>query len=463
MTKRLLEHGLRSALLALLMAAACAAADPRETPLVQAIRRAKACVVNIHSEKTSHDADSLFAGGKGRKVNGMGTGIVVDERGYIVTNHHVVDGVDSLRVTLVDGGTYDARVVSFDRAHDLAIIRIQASRPLEIMPLGTSSDLMLGETVIAVGNAYGYEHTVTAGIVSALGRDVEVNEKQAYKNLIQTDASINPGNSGGPLVNLKGEVVGINVAIRAGAQRIGFAIPIDDARKTIAELISAEQLGQAWHGLAARDVKTPTAQRLVVDRAEPDSPAARAGLVAGDVVLRAGNVPVVDGVDLERALLGVKPGQEVPLQVRRGDATRDLKLTLGRLPNRNGAPSPVETVVARANNDAPAAAESGASQRAWNVLGVRLRAIPPAQRSLVGPKYHGGMQVVEVRGDSSAAQNGIRTGDVLVGLHLWETTSDNDLSYVLDHPELGTFDPLKFYILRGSETLYGHLRVAAKP
>lgn len=461
MTKRFLVRAPRPVLLALLFASASFADDPRLTPMVQAIRRAKTCVVNIHTEKTSQEVDPLFPSGKSRKVNGMGTGIVIDERGYIVTNHHVVDGVDSLRVTLVDGGTYDARVVSFDRAHDLAIIRIQASRALETMPLGTSSDLMLGETVIAVGNAFGYEHTVTSGIISALGRDVEVNEKQSYKNLIQTDASINPGNSGGPLVNLKGEVVGINVAIRAGAQRIGFAIPIDDARKVIARLISAEQLSQNWHGLSVHDVRAPGALQLVVDGTQPGSPAAEAGFLPGDIVLKAGNVAVADGADLERALLGVKPGQEIPVQVRRGEQTQNFKLMLARLPGRGGSPGNVTVV--RGNNADPPAIESRIAQKAWELLGVRLRPLPTSQKALVGPKYQGGMQVIEVRGDSSAAQNGIRAGDILVGLHIWEMTTENDLSYVLDHPQLNTFDPLKFYILRGNETLYGNLRTASKP
>ena len=140
------------------------------------------------------------------------------------------------------------------------------------MPLGTSSDLMLGETVIAVGNAYGYENTMTGGLVSALSRDVEVNEKQSYRNLIQTDASINPGNSGGPLINLDGEVIGINVAIRAGAQRIGFAIPIDDAREAIASLLNIEKLSHTWHGLKTTDVKSGQTRKLVTGATVPDSP-----------------------------------------------------------------------------------------------------------------------------------------------------------------------------------------------
>ena len=198
--------------------------------MVRAVKRAKPGVANIHSKKTAFAGDSLFSTRKGREVNGMGTGIVIDPRGYILTNHHVVNGVDSLRVTLEDGASFDAKVISFDRKHDLAVIKIKSSRSLTTVPMGTSSDLMLGETVIAIGNAFGYEHTVTAGIISSLSRDVEVNEKQSYEGLLQTDASINPGNSGGPLFNRKGEVVGVTNMKLTFGEGLGFAIPISYLR-----------------------------------------------------------------------------------------------------------------------------------------------------------------------------------------------------------------------------------------
>ncbi len=318
-----------------------AASNPRETPLVRALRKARKTVVNIHSRKTARTGDSLFGNAKGRKVNGMGTGILIDARGYIVTNHHVVDGVDSLRVTLVDGSTYAASIVVYDRARDLAVIRIKPTKSLPVMPMGTSSDLMLGESVIAVGNAFGYENSVTSGIISALSRDVEVNEKQSYKNLIQTDASINPGNSGGPLINMAGEVIGINVAIRAGAQRIGFAIPIDDARKVLAELLSIKRIDHHYHGLVTKDVKSGKRRELVVSAAEPKSPSAEAGFQDGDVVLKVDKTAVVDSADLERALLGRSVGKPVRVVVRRKNETKTLALKLVEHPN---------AIVVRANN-----------------------------------------------------------------------------------------------------------------
>jgi len=204
--------------------------NPRQTPVVDVVRRIKESVVNIHSERTvrAPASDEMFSLTPSQnRVNGMGTGIVIDPRGYIITNQHVVDDVSSLRVRLADGTTLGARVLARDTESDLALLKISPPRPLPVMPLGTSRDLEVGETVVAIGNAYGYDHTVTVGVVSAIGRDVTLNREVRYRSLIQTDASINPGNSGGPLVNMNGELIGVNVAIRAGAQGIGFAIPVD--------------------------------------------------------------------------------------------------------------------------------------------------------------------------------------------------------------------------------------------
>ena len=458
MTQRIAQYGLTIAVLFAWVPSGAWAENPRETPEVRAVNRVVAAVVNLNSEKTTYSGDAAFGSGsgRGRKVNGMGTGILIDERGYIVTNHHVVDGVDTLTATLEDKSTYNAEVVAFDKQQDLAVIKIRASRPLPVMPLGTSSDIMLGETVLAIGNAFGYHMTVTKGIVSALGRDVEVNEKQGYRNLVQTDASINPGNSGGPLINLDGEVVGINVAIRAGAQRIGFAIPIDDARKIIAKMISVEHIDQNWHGITVHDVKSGKKRELLVDGAAPESPAAAAGLQPKDVIVRAGNVDVVDGADLERALLGRAPGDKVEVTVRRENKLEKLTIALA---SRRGA------VTADASRqDVSIRAQSGdddVSQKMWKSLGVKLAPVGSNERLFAGSKYRGGMRVTDVRRDGPAAAQGIQPGDILVGLHVWETINVDNVTYVIDHPQLGTFSPLKFYILRGRETLFGHFQLAS--
>ncbi len=447
---------------ALLLLVASVQADKptlRETPLVRAVKRARASVVNIHSEKTNYNSDSVFSTGKGRKVNGMGTGIIIDARGYIVTNHHVVNGVDSLRLTLDDGSTFAARVVSFDRKHDLAIIKVKSSTPLQVMRLGTSSDLMLAESVFAVGNAYGYEHTVTSGIISSLSRDVDVNEKQSYKNLIQTDASINPGNSGGPLLNLNGDVIGINVAIRAGAQRIGFAIPIDDARIVIAKLLNIEKLDNHWHGLKSKDHKQGKVRELIVRSTSSKSPAAKAGFERGDIILKAGNIQVADRADFERALLGKTMKEKIEVVVRRNGKKENLNMTLAMLGGQRFANAKskhqIRTTVRRS-------ASESTDKKAWRVLGLKLNTILVKTGRISGTQYRGGMRVLQVRPRSPAARSGIRTGDILVGLHVWETINKENVSYVLDHSKLKTILPLKFYVIRGSETLFGDLKIASR-
>jgi serine protease Do len=453
MAKRLLAAPLCLALILATFSGTGWADDPRETPLVKAVKRARSVAVNIHSEKTekiSYSTDPAYASGtrRGRKINGMGTGIVLDERGYIVTNHHVVNGVDSLRVTLDDGVSYMAEVISEDPVRDLAVLKVRANKPLKVMPLGTSSDLMLGETVFAVGNAFGYEHTVTSGIISALHRDVEVNDTQSYKNLIQTDAAINPGNSGGPLINVKGEVIGINVAIRAGAQKIGFAIPIDDARKVIADLLKIEHFDGTFHGLATQDFKSSDERKLVVEGAAHGSPGDLAGLKRGDVILKAGDIDVLDGADLERALLGHNPGDDVRLSVRRGGEAKSLSLKLAAVSGEMLA-SGTGNIIVHVENDPLA-------QRLWDELGIRVAKIPHANPQLAKSKYDGGLQVVTIRPSSPAFRGGIQQRDVLVGLDRWSTMRVEDVAWILDHRQVDYTNPLKvkFHIVRSNETLH---------
>ncbi|MGL4549817.1 MAG: S1C family serine protease, partial [Gemmataceae bacterium] len=266
--------------------------SPRQSsPVADVVRRVKGAVVNIHSERStkSSSSEELFSVAPSQnRVNGMGTGIIIDPRGYIVTNQHVVDDVSSLRVRLADGTTLSARVLARDTESDLALLKISPVKPLQVMPLGTASDVQVGETTIAIGNAYGYDHTVTVGVVSAIGRDVTLNREVRYKSLIQTDAAINPGNSGGPLINLDGELIGVNVAIRAGAQGIGFAIPVDQMIQMAGTMLARTHGGIAPAGLTVRDdLRGPaTTRTVVIERV--DAAAAKAGLRAGDVVTRVG-------------------------------------------------------------------------------------------------------------------------------------------------------------------------------
>ncbi len=403
------------------------AEDLRRTAIVRAIESCRDSVVNIHGEKVIADKDDDDE----RRINGMGTGVVIDARGFAVTNFHVVDGVKNIEVTLASGRTVAARMISHDRRTDLAVIKIDSLTPLPVIRLGTSSDLLIGETVLALGNAYGYEHTVTRGIISALHRNVDVSPTQRYEDLIQTDASINPGNSGGPLLNINGEMIGINVAVRAGAQGIGFAIPVDSVLRVVTNLLSVERVDHTWHGIVCRSCSGGA----VVEAVHSESPAESVGMRAGDIILRVGDQSVGSQLDIERALLGRKAGEIVAVIVTRGGGEEQLQLALAEARKQTAT----------------------ASERAWEQLGLRLApAVADAVRQLQ-PRYRGGLLVQEVRFGSAASDKGIRPGDILVGLHVWETITPNNVSYILDQIESEQLDAVKFYILRGRDTLFGHL------
>jgi serine protease Do len=300
---------------------------------------------------------------------------------------------------------------------------------------------MHGEPVIAVGNAFGYEHTVTRGIISALHREVQVSATQKYHDLIQTDASINPGNSGGPLLNIDGEMIGINVAVRVGAQGIGFAIPVDEALEIAARLLNVEQIEQIVHGVIGETRSEATERFFVVTGVRGKSAAEECGLQAGDVITAAGQTPIKRAIDFERALLGRDLGASIPLTVRRDGQQQSLNLVLSR-----GSQGADEF-----------------DERTWNLLGVKLTPVSKQECQKLYSRYRGGMRVLSTRPDSPAARQGIKPGDILVGMHVWETISKENVLYILNHDDFDKFQPVKFFILRGTETLYGHMQLSRDP
>jgi serine protease Do len=419
------------------------ASEQRKTALVTAIEKTEPAVVNIHGRKMVRAENVSFGTPDAvRQVNGMGTGIIIDSRGYILTNYHVVEGVSNIQVSLADGKNAIARLVSHDPKTDLAVIKIDAKEPMAVVHFGTSCDLMKGEQVIAIGNAYGYEHTVTRGIISALHRNVQVSDEQKYNDLIQSDASINPGNSGGPLLNIDGEVIGINVAVRVGAQGIGFAIPIDEALEIAARLMSTERLEQTTHGMTGKTRCTPGHREFMLTTVRADSPAGKAGLKSGDIVTLVGDKEIASALDVELALLGMRPAQEVDIE-----AIRDGKPVITTL-----------TVAAQSR----AASKPLLADRSWNSLGLKMAVMDVEQFKNLNTRYRGGLTVLDVRTGSPADKQGIRRGDILVGMHIWETVSLDNIAYILDRDDITKLDSVVFYIVRGSDTLYGHLRLATR-
>jgi serine protease Do len=419
------------------------ASELRQSPIVKAVQRVRPAVVNIRGEKTvAAPVGQASTSEANRRVNGMGTGVLIDGRGYIITNFHVIDGVREIQVTQASGKRQTAKLVARDTETDLALIKIDPDDTLPIIPIGTSSDLMTGETVIAVGNAYGYEHTVTRGIVSALHRSVQVTDAQFYDDLIQTDASINPGNSGGPLLNIDGDVIGINVAVRAGAQGIGFAIPIDKVVAVAVGLLANCNADKTWIGMESSRSISLERRGMAIGAVEPKGPAAEAGLVAGDVITCVDDLTIERPLDFQRAMLDHKPGDTLRLTVHRSEAANSLKLklTLGRPPEKPELEN----------------------QPAWETLGVKLQTIPPDEfRKNRETRYRGGLTITAVRPNSPAASQGILPGDILVGMHIWETATIDNVAYILKRPDFAKLYPVKFFILRGDETLYGFFPATA--
>jgi serine protease Do len=412
----------------------------RRDELVEVVDRVKASVVNIHSERTvteTPDDPFRMRMTQPQRVNGMGTGIVLDPRGYIVTNFHVVDDVLSLKVRLVDGTTCTARIISTDKESDLALIKIDPPKPLPLVPLGTAQDLMLAEKVIAIGNAYGYEHTVTIGHVSAMKRDVTLNKEISYKSLIQTQTPINPGNSGGPLFNKLGEVVGVNVAIRAGAQNIAFAIPVDTMIAKSAEMLSGKKrpgyrLGVTLDDEFERDTEDGPLRRWVrVQRVDDQSPASQAGVKAGDLLEKVGDQLISTSMDVERAMVEKSVGSKLALKVKRGSEVLALETTLSG------------QITERASLAVTATADP-----LWTKVGIKVQPIGANAVAAIDRQLRGGLYISEVAIGSNAARAGLQRGDVLIGMHQWETLTSENALFVIGHKDLATFNPLKAFIIR---------------
>jgi serine protease Do len=422
--------------------AAWAGSASRRTAIVEAVERVQPSVVNISSEKkAASNSRWPFSAEENQRprVSGMGSGVIVDGRGYILTNHHVVDKVQGIEVQLLDGTVLSARVLQYDPVMDLALLKVDSPTPLPAITVGTSSDLMIGETVITLGNAFGYENTVSVGIVSALHRDVTLSDDQVYRNLVQTDACINPGNSGGPLVNIDGELVGINVAVRAGAQGIGFALPIDEVKRVAADMLSTRRVAATWHGLVGRDVRRGAKRSVVLADVQAGSPAEAAGLKPGDELVRVGDLPVGNILDIERGLLDAKPGRPANVLIRRGGSEQTLALDVRSMPQ-------------TASMTVAAASTAEPDQEVWRLLGLKTVYVPTEYVSAVSPKLRGGLFVQAVEPGSPAAQAAIEKGDILVGMnvgsHHWETIRADNILYVLRQPEVAQSQSALFYVVR---------------
>jgi Do/DeqQ family serine protease len=379
------------------------------------VERARAAVVNINAQEVvraaaADDPWELFFGRRMRDQvrTSLGSGFVFDERGFVLTNYHVVARGSRIQVSFDDGSDYTARVVGTDPGGDLAVLKIQAERKFPAAPLGTSSDLMLGEPAIAIGNPFGLNQSVSIGVISALHRPVHA-EGRSYYDFIQTDASINPGNSGGPLLNADGNVIGVCSAVLANGQGIGFAIPIDRALRVAKELQKSGALADAWWGFDAEDLDKQAAAALgaksgaLVTSIEDNSPASSAGLRRGDAVVRVESSPVRDADELRFLLRDVPVGTRVLLGVVRGKKELEVPMTAAPLtPERAQGVFEARTGLAVAELSAREAREAG-----WNV-----------QKPVLA--------VREVIRNSAASRVGLRRGDLVLAVNSAEVDTMKD-------------------------------------
>ncbi|MBS7634512.1 trypsin-like peptidase domain-containing protein [Candidatus Bathyarchaeota archaeon] len=306
-----------------------------EDKIVEMIEKASQSVVNINTLRVFHDFFYQTV-----PVAGIGSGFIFDKRGYILTNHHVIEGAEKIAVTLTDGRVFEGRAIGVHKSLDVAVLKINAE-DLAVVNLGNSDKLRVGQRVFAIGNPLGLAGgpTVTAGVISALKRTIR-SERGVFKDLVQTDAAINPGNSGGPLVNIDGEVVAINTAIIPFAQGIGFAIPINAAKEVANDIILYGFHTRPWLGISGVSVNRqiaeyydlPVERGVLVVEVAPDSPADRSGIVRGDIILEFNNERVDSIEDLQRILAKMRHEYECEATVLRGLRRFKVAVTLEREP-----------------------------------------------------------------------------------------------------------------------------------
>jgi serine protease Do len=363
--------------------------------------------------------------GEGQEIpRGVGSGFIISANGFVVTNHHVIAGADEIYVTLADKREFKGRLIGSDQRTDIALVRIDGSG-LPHATIGDSTRLRVGEWVVAIGSPFGLDNTVTAGIVSAKGRDTG-----DYLPFIQTDAAVNPGNSGGPLLNTRGEVVGVNSQIYSrtgGFMGISFSIPIDEAMRVVEQLKASGRVVRGRIGVGIADVTREVAEPLGLPRAggalvrsiESGGPAERAGFEVGDIIQRFDGKPIDKASDLPRMVGDTRPGSKVPVQVWRKGSTRELQVTVAEM-------QPDQSPRARAQQEA----QPGAAARA-NALGLAVADIPAERRAQLG--IRNGVLVEAAEGP--AARAGLRQGDIVLSLDNQDVSSAaqfNELSGKLD-------------------------------
>jgi len=390
-------------------------------------------------------------GARPQAAQALGSGFIIDAEGHVVTNNHVVEGASSVKVTLDDGRELPAKIVGRDPRTDLALLKVDAGAPLPFLKLGNSDKARPGDWVVALGNPYGLGGTVTAGIVSARGRDIHSGP---YDDFLQIDAAINRGNSGGPLFALDGSVIGVNTAIfspSGGSIGIGFAIPSNLVHQVVAQLKENGHVERGFLGAMTQPVDATMAQALnlpkaegaLVAQVEPDSPASRAGLKAGDVVTAVGDTQIQNPRDLARAIAALPPGTETQLTTLRGGEEKHLDVKLAALQDEKDK----------------AGQESADRETEQGRIGIGLASIEEAERAgLDLPEGTQGAVIAQVRPGSPAAMAGLRPGDVILGVGNRAVKGPEQAASAIREARSGGKGALALRVLRDGQQVFVAVR-----
>jgi serine protease Do len=366
------------------------------------------------------------------KQPSLGSGFIIDKKGYVVTNNHVIEGADQIKVKLDDESEFDAEVVGRDPSTDLAVLKVKADRDLPAVKLGDSDVLKIGQWVVAIGSPFGLERTVTAGIVSAKGR---VIGSGPYDDFIQTDASINPGNSGGPLINMQGEVVGINTAIVASGQGIGFAIPINMAKDVISQLQSEGEVTRGWLGVAIQDLSPEMAEYYGIESKKgvfvadvfKGDPADQAGIRPRDIILEVNGEKIDSSRRLTAMIAGLNVGDSATIKILRDGKEKSVTVSI-------------------AKRDATKLAARQPSQQQEEMLGIHVAGITPEIAQRFNLSESSGVVVMKVESESIAAEADIRAGDIIKEINHKSIESVSDYKSVLKKIDSG--EPVNMFIWR---------------
>jgi Do/DeqQ family serine protease len=380
-----------------------------------------------------------------------GSGVLIDKEGYILTNNHLVENTGKITVRITShngdkGKEYEARMVGRDTATDLAVIKINPEQPLEEAKLGDSSQLRVGQWAIAIGDPFGLEKTFTVGVVSGLGRSRFPGplRRVRYQDFIQTDASINPGNSGGPLLNIEGEVIGINTFIQAAGSGVGFAIPINMAKEVYNQLVEHGEVIRGFLGVGINDLdeglaaalKVPDLKGALIEKVYEDTPAEKAGLRHGDVVRKVNDEEIEDSKMLQNIISHLRPGEEVKITLLRKGKEQSFDVELMKFPEQVAVAEKVE--------------------KQKNLLGLTVGPLPEPLRE-EGAK---GVVVQSVDTDGPADEAGLVKGDVILEIDMEEVSTVEDFQNIVAQLEPGKW--VSFYLRRGEQILYRALKIPSE-